>query len=106
MKKILVFLLLIFSLYAHAQHIIDLKAFKSNGATITTTQKLITVKWPSGPAVFSKVVLDLEKNQPLFYSIGEETKGRPVEIVSGLDPAFILRQGKRTLSPSSGVWDS
>ncbi len=105
MKKILFFLLLIVSLYVRAQQVIDLEMFKSNGATITTTKKLITVKWPSGPAVFSKVVLDLEKNQPLFYSIGEDANGRSVEIVKGLDPVFILRQGKRTLSPSSGGWD-
>jgi hypothetical protein len=105
MKKILVFLLLIFSQYISAQPIVELKAFKANGASVTTDKKLITVKWPNGASAFSRVVLDLEKDQPLFYSIGEEAKGRSVEIVKGLEPAFILRQGKRTLSPSSGGWD-
>ncbi len=105
MKKISVLLSLIVSLYVSAQPIIDLKAIKSNGAVVSAHNKLITIKWPSGAAVFSKVVLDLQQGQPLLNSITEETRGITAEIVKGLDPVFVLRQGKRTLSPSSGGWD-
>ncbi|MCH5720748.1 hypothetical protein [Niabella hibiscisoli] len=105
-EKISVLLALIVSLYVSAQPAVDLKAFKSNGAVVSANNKLITIKWPSGPAVFSKVVLDLQQGQPLFNIVAEEeTKGTTAEIVKGLDPVFVLRQGKRTLSPSSGGWD-
>ncbi|GAB3423570.1 CehA/McbA family metallohydrolase domain-containing protein [Niabella aquatica] len=91
--------------YSVAQPPVDLKELKNNGARVTVNQHLITVKWPCGQSRFSKIVLNLQNQQALLSSIQEERSGRSVEIAKNLDPVFILRSGKRKLSPTSGGWD-
>jgi hypothetical protein len=106
MKKILLICLLSCGLNSFAQSpLVDLSGLKKNGATVTVNQKLITVNWPAGKSGTGKMIIDLDKNKPLFSSI-QLGKGKMIkEITSGLDPAFVLTVGKRTLSPNSGGWD-
>lgn len=105
MKKILILLLLMVPLFIHAQPAVNLENYKNNGAFVSADKKLITVKWPSAVAGFSKIIIDLAQGNALLRSIASETKAGAAEIARDLDPVFILRQGKRTLSPSSGGWD-
>ncbi|MGV3504742.1 MAG: hypothetical protein ACO1O1_13625 [Adhaeribacter sp.] len=67
--------------------------------------KQIDVKWPAGKNENGRLVLNLENNVPLFKSVGLETKAGFKEIAAGLDPAYTLTIGKRTLDPKSGGWD-
>lgn len=105
MKKIfsLLIIICIFSLDTSAQ--VNLKAFKPNGATVSVRQKGLVLSWPVGNNVMGRLVLDLEKGKPLFSSLQMGKKGALKLIASNLDPVFILRVGKRTLSPESGGWD-
>lgn len=105
MKKILLFLAAFSCALAQAQNVVDLKAYKNNNTLVATSGKIISFQWPSGSNLFSKIILDLDKDQPLIKSILIGKKNKLKEITSGLDPVFILRTGKRKLDPSSGGWD-
>ncbi|WP_119080669.1 hypothetical protein [Chitinophaga alhagiae] len=103
MKKIL---LLLVTLYCHAlsaQTPVNLSGLKKNGATARVSKNLLTVNWPAGAAGQGSMVLDLEAGAPLFRSI--RLGNAQTEVAKGIDPVFILRTGKRTLSPKSGGWD-
>ncbi|RPD41763.1 hypothetical protein [Chitinophaga barathri] len=105
MKKHVYLLLLVFSQVLQAQTPVDLSGFKKNGATVTVSKQLITIHWPAGAAGTGKMVLNLDGAQPLFNSIQLSRTNASAEVAANLDPVFILRTGKRTLSPSSGGWD-
>ena len=101
-----IFLLLMFcfsTFYAQSQ--VNLTQFKHNGAQVFASKKELTVIWPVGKETFGKIVLNLDNARPLFGSLQLGKKGALKEIVANLDPAFVLRVGKRTLSPESGGWD-
>ncbi|WP_431213054.1 hypothetical protein ACQ86N_46735 [Puia sp. P3] len=85
----LVFLVLFFAGNAHSQ------------ATTTVNKQTLRLTWATGPSTKATMILDLEKNHPLIKSISTGTR----TIATGLDPAWVLTVGKRTLSPSSGGWD-
>jgi hypothetical protein len=85
----LVFLVLFFGVNAHSQ------------ATTTLSKQTLSLTWATGPGTKATLTLDLEKSHPLIKSIS--TGGKT--IAAGLDPAFVLTVGKRTLSPASGGWD-
>ncbi|WP_316832827.1 hypothetical protein [Pedobacter aquatilis] len=106
MKKLFLIIILMISANAFAQQsLIDLSGFKKNGAIVTQNKKVITISWPAGKQGTARMLLDMDQKNPLFKSI-QLTKGKNFsEIMSGLDPAFVLTVGKRTLSPSSGGWD-
>ncbi|WP_316823804.1 hypothetical protein [Pedobacter miscanthi] len=93
----------LFCLNAHSQ--VNLTNFKANGATVLARQKELVLNWPAGAGVMGKMVLNLDNTQPLFSSLQMGKKGALKVVAANLDPAFILRIGKRTLSPSSGGWD-
>ncbi|MDN3586465.1 hypothetical protein QWY86_07310 [Pedobacter aquatilis] len=106
MRKIILTLILFSAFTVHAQKpLVDLSAIKKNGAIATVNQKIITVSWPAGDKVTGRMQLDLNEKNPLFKSIQLGKGNNFKEIISGLDPAFVLTIGKRTLSPSSGGWD-
>jgi len=106
MKKLILISFFFYCVSAKAQSPnVDRSGFKNNGSAVTVNQKLITVTWPAGKSGTAKMVLDLDNNNPLFNSI-QLGRGKALkEITSGLDPAFVLTVGKRTLSPNSGGWD-
>ncbi|TDQ06955.1 CehA/McbA family metallohydrolase domain-containing protein [Pedobacter metabolipauper] len=105
MKKTLLLILLICSAGVKAQISVDLKSLKKNGTTVSVNKSTLTVNWPAGKSGSGKMILDLDHSKPLFTSIQLGKTGSFQEIAAGLDPAFILRVGKRTLSPQSGGWD-
>lgn len=97
------FIICVFFLNASAQ--VNLKGVKPNGATVSARQKELVVSWPVGNSAIGKMVLDLENGRPLFSSLQMGKPGDLKEVAAHLDPAFVLRIGKRTLSPNSGGWD-
>ncbi|MXV16368.1 hypothetical protein [Hufsiella ginkgonis] len=105
MKRLLIVALLLTAASIRAQVPVDLKGFGKNGATVAVSKKTLTISWPAGKSRLAKMVLDLDNANPLFSSIQLGNAGALKEITAGLDPAFILTVGKRTLSPSSGGWD-
>lgn len=104
-KSIWSFIILLLTFSSKAQTSIDLTAYKKNGAKVSSYQKEITLSWPAGKGTFAKMILDLDASKPLFKSIQLKKQKSFVEIAAGLNPVFILRVGKRSLSPSSGGWD-
>ncbi|MCX2496111.1 hypothetical protein OQX63_21625 [Pedobacter sp. PF22-3] len=105
MKKSLPIFIIICIFFINASAQVNLKAFKPNGATVYVRQKGVIVNWPVGNNAIGKMVLDLENGKPLFSSLQMGKKGAFKVVAANLDPVFILRVGKRTLSPESGGWD-
>lgn len=107
--KSLVFLMLFgVNCVSFAQSQVDLKSYKKNGSNVKIDKKRLLIDWPAGKAGTAKIVLDLDKTKPLFSSIQLKKLSKSSdykEIASNLDPVFVLRVGKRTLSPASGGWD-
>ncbi|WP_245681335.1 hypothetical protein [Arcticibacter eurypsychrophilus] len=105
MKYIAILIVLLIIESAVGQTVVDLSEFKKNGTTFTRNHNELTFLWPSGKEGRGKMVLNLDQDRPLFSSVQLGTGEKFAEIASGLDPAFVLRIGKRILSPSSGGWD-
>ena len=105
-KAVLIFCLTVYANNLTAQPIVNLSEFKKGTAVnVTVADKLIDLTWPAGAAGNGKLQIDMESGKPLFKSIGIVTNTGFKEIGSGLDPAYLLRIGKRTLDPKSGGWD-
>jgi hypothetical protein len=98
--KYLLFIVFIFlSVFSKAQTWINLKDYNKNGkAKIVVEDNMLTAAWPAGENESGKLILDLSNNNPLFKSIQLNNK----EIMSGVDPAFILTIGKRDLVSQNG----
>ena len=105
MKKIIHVLCVLSISVLQAQVPVNLSSFKNNGAKVSVKEKILTATWPTGKASTGKLILDLDNQKPLFSSIQLSNANGFKEIANNLDPAFILRVGKRTLSPDSGGWD-
>ncbi|MFD0795647.1 hypothetical protein ACFQZX_18640 [Mucilaginibacter litoreus] len=106
LKSIAILLLLVICKRSGAQPLIDLSKFdKMSGVSVKASKQLININWPAGKVGDGKLILDLEQAMPLFKSIGLSKGSNFKEIASGLDPAYILTIGKRTLDPKSGGWD-
>ena len=105
-KAVLIFCLTVYANNLTAQPIVNLSEFKKGTAVnVTVADKLIDLTWPAGAAGNGKLQIDMESGKPLFKSMGIVTGTGFKEIGSGLDPAYLLRIGKRTLDPKSGGWD-
>ena len=105
MKNITFVVLLLCAQLLAAQTPVDLNGFKKNGTTVSVQNKKFTISWPSGKGNTGRMILDLHSTNALFNSIQLSRGATFYEIAKNLDPAFILRVGKRTLSSSSGGWD-
>ncbi|MGN7989996.1 hypothetical protein ACTJKC_21815 [Pedobacter sp. 22226] len=105
MKNSIALLLIICFSAFYAKGQVNLKSFKNNGATVSSNKKELVLNWPVGDGAFGKMILNLDQAKPLFSSLQLGKKGALKEIAANLDPAFVLRVGKRTLSPESGGWD-
>ena len=51
---------------------------------------MLDITWPAGNAEKGKVLIDLEKGNPLIKSLQLEKDGVFQEITAGLDPGFTL----------------
>jgi hypothetical protein len=99
-------LLIVCVLTLKAQPLVNLSKFNNRtGVDVHRAGRHLNVKWPVGKNLYGKLIVDLENGMPLFKSIGITAGSTYKEIASGLDPAFILTVGKRTLDPKSGGWD-
>ncbi|MES2376818.1 MAG: hypothetical protein V4553_09580 [Bacteroidota bacterium] len=88
---------------ASAQTAVNLRGFnKTSGVIVKTTGSKIDLTWPTGAAMHGRVVLDLDKNNPLFKSIQATDKGAYKEVAANLNPEFILTIGKRDLVSQNG----
>jgi hypothetical protein len=82
-----------------AQTYLDTSAYNTAGeAKISVNNNVITATWLTGKSETGKLLLDLSKGKPLFKSI--QLNGK--EVMSALDPAFILTIGKRDLVSQNG----
>ncbi|HKZ38347.1 MAG TPA: hypothetical protein VJ184_11895 [Chryseolinea sp.] len=68
----------------------------------TANGNILSVSWPAGSNKTGKLVFDLSAQQPVFKSIALREGKRDHQIVSNLDPAFILTVGKRDLVSQNG----
>ncbi|MCF3109446.1 hypothetical protein LL912_11730 [Niabella sp. CC-SYL272] len=105
LNKTTLLVLLFAALAVGAQPAIDLGGLQKNGAQVHADKNHIMIQWPAGKAGMVKMILDRNPARPLFHSIQVGKANTFTEVVKELDPVFILREGKRTLSPSSGGWD-
>ncbi|WP_217451973.1 hypothetical protein [Mucilaginibacter humi] len=88
---------------ASAQTAVNLKGFnKTSGVIVKATGSKIDLSWPTGANQHGRVVLDLDKNTPLFKSIQATNKGIYKEVAANLNPEFILTIGKRDLVSQNG----
>jgi hypothetical protein len=102
----LLLLLTVSAITLKAQPLVNFNKFnKRKGVNVQVAGKQININWPAGKDGQGKMILDLNNGMPLFKSIGVSTKARFNEIAKGLDPAYILTIGKRTLDLKSGGWD-
>ncbi len=103
MQKTMLLLCLLFSLFANAQELVNLSSYDKNGeAKIAVSENVITVNWPVNKTDQGRLLLDLEKDKPLFKSIELSNNGSFKKISEHLDPAFILTVGKRDLISQNG----
>lgn len=104
MKKLFLITFLACAAFCKAQMPVNMDKFsKKNGARVSVEKNnLLSVKWPAGDKAFGQLVLNLEKNAPLFKSI-RLVKGDAVhEVAQEADPAFWLTIGKRDLISQNG----
>ncbi|MBD3627292.1 hypothetical protein [Cyclobacterium sp.] len=96
--------LLVLHLNLSAQNKVDFTGFDQKAAaTVSVTENILEVTWPTGNQEKGKLLIDLEEGQPLFNSIQVSTdEGRFTEIARGMDQVFVLTEGKRDLTKGSG----
>lgn len=103
MRCRILYLLMISSFALSAQVRVDLKNFSSkNGAVAIAEGNFLTVSWPAGKNRTGRLIFDLSAAKPLFRSIELLEGAKSQQIVSGLDPAFVLSVGKRDLVSQNG----
>ncbi|GAB3009267.1 hypothetical protein GCM10027051_07680 [Niabella terrae] len=105
MKKFLLLLATCGWLALEAQPPINIEQYPNNGAKVKAEKGLLTINWDAGSSNRAEMVLDLHTGMPLISRIASGSSSKMQTVIQGLDPVFILRVGKRTLSPESGGWD-
>ncbi len=96
--------LLLSIFFCNAQVPVNTTAFnKKSGVKLTVGKdNTLSVKWPAGQKEFGQLVINLDKNAPLFKSIGLLKGSALQEIAAEADPAFWLTVGKRDLVSQNG----
>src|SRR6478609_1199707 len=103
MKKFIYTVFLLLSTIAHAQHFVNTDQYnKKSKTTLTITDSIISVSWPTGNDTYGKLLLDLSKDKPLIKAISSGNKTSLINIANNIDPAFILTVGKRDLVSQNG----
>src|SRR5215204_6238561 len=73
-----------------------------NGAKVSVARNIISVRWPAGNNLQGQVIIDLNKERPLFNSIDIVGERDGLTIAKNLDPVFLLTVGKRDLVSQNG----
>ncbi len=79
-----------------------IKAKITNQLKVNTTARDLVITWSTGKGTQGKVILNLQNDAPLFRSVQSAENGSFKEIVSNLNPEFILTVGKRDLISQNG----
>jgi hypothetical protein len=97
------FFLVFVYLNAGAQSVIDLSAFNKKGkAKVVSSGSMINLSWPASDSTVGKIVIDLREGSPLIDAL-QLIKGKKINnIVSHVDPSFILTIGRRDLVSQNG----
>ncbi|HET8735930.1 MAG TPA: hypothetical protein VFM69_04990, partial [Pricia sp.] len=102
-KKLIVVVALLVSVGTWAQVAVTLPENQNENETqVKVIKNTLEISWPLTNRQHCKLILDLEKDKPLFkrMAIGQPDSLR--EIVSQIDPVFIVNVGRRTLKPENG----
>ncbi|MGN6440088.1 MAG: hypothetical protein ACTHMM_26410 [Agriterribacter sp.] len=104
MKKNFLVVFLACASFCKAQLPVNMDQFnKKNGVRVAVEKNnLLSIKWPAGNKEYGQLVINLEKNAPLFKSIRLLKNGIIHEIAREADPAFWLTIGKRDLISQNG----
>lgn len=103
MERTLLLLFLWFTSYTNGQQLVDFSKYNPRGeAKAIANGSLLTINWPVGHGEHGRLLLDLEKDKPLFKSIEVSSHNTFRRISQNLDPAFILTVGKRDLVSQNG----
>lgn len=103
MKRILLLVYLLISIFAKAQIPVDLLDFdKKAGALATVKESTLEVTWPTGETAQGKIIIELQKESSLLKSVQLAQDDAFQEIATNLDPAFLLTVGKRDLAKRNG----
>src|SRR5215204_217207 len=73
-----------------------------NGAKVSVARNIISVRWPAGNNLQGQVIIDLNKERPLFNSIDIVGERDGLTIAKDVDPVFLLTVGKRDLVSQNG----
>lgn len=73
-----------------------------NDTEINLGEHEVDLVWPTENSEQSRMVLNLEKGEPLFASIAIGSNGNYSSIATEVDPVFMLNIGSRTLKPENG----
>jgi hypothetical protein len=103
MRQIVILVLCVLPTWLQAQIPVDLKGFdKKKGVQATVEGDKLLVEWPAGKLESGRVIIDLNKSQPLIGSLQIGTNAKFKTIADHLDPAIILTVGKRDLVSQNG----
>jgi hypothetical protein len=103
MRQIVILVLCVLPTWLQAQVPVDLKGFdKKKGVQATVEGDKLLVEWPAGKLESGRVIIDLNKSQPLIGSLQIGTNAKFKTIADHLDPAIILTVGKRDLVSQNG----
>src|SRR5690606_7834048 len=103
MKKLLLLLLWLSGLYLRAQIPVALPDNPDENKTEVVLQdKKLELTWPVDNGEQCRLVLNLQKDNPLISAILRGKQNDFREIASEVDPVFMLNVGKRTLEPEKG----
>lgn len=96
MNRLLFLLFLFTALHSGAQ-----TPLNNNETKVRQRKNSVTVTWPVKTEM-CELVLNREPGKPLFERIAMGKKGSLTELATGVDPAFVLTVGSRTLKPENG----
>lgn len=97
-SKILLYFLFSFSI-CQGQSLVNTDNFDTKSKVkLVLKDSIVNIAWPVGSSEYAKLVLDLSKENSLFKRVELNNK----QVISGLDPVFILTIGKRDLISQNG----
>ncbi len=103
MKYFLTICLLLNQVFIYAQIPVSLKNYSDkSGTRVIIANNILTLKWPAGKGLQGQMIIDLNKQKPLFQNIGISSGNGVKGIVKNLDPVFLLTVGKRDLISQNG----
>lgn len=86
-----------------AQSSVDFSRFNKKGsAKASVNNDLLEITWPAGEGGLARLLLNTAGKGTVIKSIQLESSGKWKEIASGLEPVFILTEGKRDLEKRGG----